>query len=132
MAPAGNSSFSFALFCAGISAGLLSAISTPTMTEFLCDMDLHLVDGVVKIPTRIPRRFSRLHTATAVGGARLYDVIASLCIPGVSPQAPRVAGLLTTQCRRIPTQTAINRDFHFDDIGFPGPGRTVHRHLARL
>src|SRR4029077_3448474 len=98
MAPAGNSSFSFALFWAGISAGLLSAISTLTIIEFLCDMDLHLVDGVVKIPTRIPHRFSRLHTAMAVGGARLQDVISSLCIPGVSPQAPPIAGLLAAQC----------------------------------
>src|SRR5262252_5186789 len=52
---------------------------------FLCDMDIHLVDGVIEISAWIPDGLGELNASLAVRCTGLDRVVPAFCIPGVAP-----------------------------------------------
>src|SRR5262245_48174698 len=74
---------------------------------FSRDMDLHLIDRVVEVTTRIPDGCFRLNTTLRVGGARQDRIISSLRCEFVMPQPPRVAGFFLAQRRGLPRSATI-------------------------
>src|SRR5215469_13262419 len=73
----------------------------------LRDMDLHLVDDVVKITARIPDGSFRLNASLGVGGAREDRIISGLRSKLVMPQPPRIARLVLAQRCGFPGRSAI-------------------------
>src|SRR6266699_4351292 len=111
-----------------ITAAKMAAQKAAKARTFLClNMNLHLVDGIVEVPTRIPRRRLRLRPALAVSGSRQSGVFpGTRSMPGLIPQTPCVLGLLSAKLRRVPCRTAVGRDFDASDIGLSCPGCAVH------
>src|SRR5207244_5616232 len=79
-----------------ITAAKIAAQKAANDRTSLClNMNLHLVDGIVEVPTRIPRRSQRLGPAMAVSGSRHHRVL-----PGrrstapIIPKTPRYLQLL--------------------------------------
>src|ERR1043166_6762903 len=87
----------------------------------LCDMDFHLIDGVIEISAGVPDGSSGLSASLIIGGAGEDRIVPGLCFPVIVPEAPRIVGLLTTEVGRIPTRTAIGGDFDFHDVGLASP-----------
>src|SRR5207245_9943534 len=94
-------------------------------------MDLHLVNDVVEISTRIPRRSLRLGPAMAVSGSRQNRVVpGTRSTPGIIQQTPCVLQLLSAELRRLPCRTAVGKDFDASDICLPCQAATVDVHRA--
>src|SRR5216117_1219179 len=115
-----------------ITAAKMAAQKAAKARTFLClNMDLHLVNDVVEISTRIPRRSLRLGPAMAVSGSRQNRVLpGTRSTPGIIPQTPCVLRLLSAELRRLPCRTAVGRDFDASDIGLPCPGCAVNVNRA--
>src|SRR5437867_1969129 len=115
-----------------ITAAKIAAQNAPNTRNSLClNMDLHLVNDVVEISTRIPRRSLRLGPAMAVSGSRQNRVLpGTRSTPGIIPQTPCVLRLLSAELRRLPCRTAVGRDFDASDIGLPCPGCAVNVNRA--
>src|SRR5216684_5275672 len=96
-------------------------------------MNFHLIDGVVEITAGVPSRLGRLGAALAVARARHDYVVAALgWLPVVAPQAPGIVSLLAAELRRIPTVSAVGRNFHFHDVRFTRPCNTVNLNCRGL
>src|SRR2546427_12583224 len=111
-----------------ITAAKMAAQKAANDRTSLClNMNLHLVDGIVEVPTRIPRRSQRLGPAMAVSGSRQNRVLpGTRSTPRIISQTPCVLRLLSAALRRLPCLTAVGRDFDAIDIGLPFPGCAVH------
>src|SRR5579862_1414523 len=95
-------------------------------------MDAHLIDCIVEIAARVPRRRGRLSPSLAVGGAGQYGVVAGFGLPLIAPEEPRIASLFVPEAGLSPTRPSIGRDFNLHDIRFAGPGYAMNRDPARL
>src|SRR2546427_10179363 len=115
-----------------ITAAKMAAQKAANDRTSLClNMNLHLVDGIVEVPTRIPRRSQRLGPAMAVSGSRQNRVLpGTRSTPRIIPQTPCVIRLLSAEMRRVPCRTAVGRDFDARAIGLPCPGWGVNRKRA--
>src|SRR3989442_12435098 len=73
-----------------ITAAKMAAQKAANDRTSLClNMNLHLVDGIVEVPTRIPRRSLRLGPAMAVSGSRQNRVLPGTPPPPAkTPQTP--------------------------------------------
>src|SRR5204863_8706485 len=81
-------------------------------TSLCLNMNLHLVDGIVEVPTRIRRRSQRLGPAMAVSGSRQNRVLpGTRSTPRIIPQTPDVLLLLSPELRRLQGRTAVGTDF---------------------
>src|SRR2546427_13160991 len=111
-----------------ITAAKIAAQKAANDRTSLClNMNLHLVDGIVEVPTRIPRRSQRLGPAMAVSGSRQNRVLpGTRGPPRIIPQTPWVLRLLPAEFPRMPCRTAVGRDFGASGIGHPCPGCAVH------
>src|SRR5271166_2612664 len=76
-------------------------------TDVLRDMDLHLVDCVVKIAARVPRGGVGLDASLGIRCAREDRVVSRFCLELVTPQPPRVVRLFVAKRCRIPRRAAI-------------------------
>src|SRR5438445_12971450 len=96
-----------------ITAAKIAAQNAPNTRNSLClNMDLHLVNDVVEISTRIPRRSLRLGPALAVSGSRQNRVLpGTRSTPGIIPQMTCVLGLISTEFLRFPCRTSAGSDF---------------------
>src|ERR1700757_2950075 len=109
MAPGGRSSAGFAACCDKAETDMLARAMTAIaardrVTRFdfaLWDMDSHLVDGIVEITARVPRRRGRLSPSLIIGGPREDDRVASFGLPLIAPQAPCIVGLVVSEISRI-------------------------------
>src|SRR3989442_6499729 len=110
-----------------ITAAKMAAQKAANDRTSLClNMNLHLVDGIVEVPTRIPRRSQRLGPAMAVSGSRQNRVLPGTpSTPRIITQTPCVLPLLSAELRRLPCRTAVGRDFDASDIGLPCPSCAV-------
>src|ERR1700722_20494127 len=100
MGPAGRSAVTFAetAFCPCSPVVASSNARTGGTPSNLCNMNIHLIDGVIKIAARIPYRRYRLRASLVVCRARLNDVVAGFArLPIVTPEAPRVVRLITAE-----------------------------------
>src|ERR1700758_3721209 len=114
-------------------ADTLAGFKTPKVHRvFLRDMDAHLIDCIVEIAARVPRRRGRLSPSLAVGGAGLDGVVAGFGLPLMAPEAPRIASLFVPEAGRSPTRPSIGRDFNLHYIRFAGPGYAMNHDPARL
>src|SRR5437764_15367755 len=115
-----------------IIAAKIAAQKAAKARTFLClNMNLHLVDGIVEVPTTIPRRSLRLRPALTVSGSRQNGVLPGMrSMPRIIPQTPCILGLLSAELRRLPCRTAVGRDFDASDIGLPCPGCAVNVNRA--
>src|SRR5258706_10162954 len=96
------------------------------------NIDLHLIVGVIQIAARIPDCGFGLYATLAVGGPREdYVVPAPRGFPGVSPQTPRIPGMVFAELRRIPRCAAVGRNFNLGDVGFARPRYAFDFLLAR-
>src|SRR5207244_10844329 len=87
-----------------ITAAKMAAQKAAKARTFLClNMDLHLVNDVVEISTRIPRRSLRLGPAMAVSGSRQNRVLpGTRSRPGILPQTPCRLGRISAELARWP------------------------------
>src|SRR5437762_14077534 len=95
------------------------------------NMDLHLIDGVVQIPARVPCCDLGLHSAMAIRSSRHHRVLpGSRRLPGMAPCSPGIPRLLFPQLSRTPTGTRISRYIHLHDIRFARPGYSMYLHYS--
>src|SRR5205807_8940193 len=92
-----------------MSPAKIAAQNAPNTRNSLClNMDLHLVNDVVEISTRIPRRSLRLGPAMAACGSRPTRVLRGLrSRPGVTPPTTCVLLLLSPEFRSLPCRPAV-------------------------
>src|SRR5439155_24478160 len=89
-------------------AAKMAAQKAANARTLLClNMNLHLVDGIVEVPTRISRRSLRVRPALTVSGSRQNGVIPGMrSMPGIIPQTPCIPALLSAEFRGLPSPTA--------------------------
>src|SRR6202790_2007655 len=85
----------------------------------LCDMDLHLIDGVVEIAAGIPDRSCGLSSSLRVGGAGEDGAVACLRLPVISPEAPSIVGLFMAEAGGIPACAPVGGPLAFGVVRSP-------------
>src|SRR5580700_5199241 len=129
-ARAAKAAVSLAKLCGAVKSRALSKLER-RLRRKLGNMDLHLIHGVVKITAGIPDWRGGLDASLAVGGARQQGVVAGLTrFPIVGPKTPGIVSLIVTQLCRNPCGSAVGRNLDLLNIGFSGPGGTVHADVA--
>src|SRR5437879_13835447 len=106
-----------------ITAAKIAAQKAANDRTSLClNMNLHLVDGIVEVPTRIPRRSQRLGPAMAVSSSRQSRVLTGTrSTLGIIPQTPSVLQLLSTELRMLPSTMPVGRHCETSQSGRPPP-----------